>query len=78
MEIEKIKESQRQTILEIENLGKRSGVRDTSITNRIQEVEDRLSGAEDTIENSGITVKEIAKYKKLLTKKKKSKQSRTQ
>ena len=37
MEIETIKKSQRETTLEIENLGKRSGVIDANITNRIQE-----------------------------------------
>ena len=35
MEIETMKKSQRETTLEIENLGKRSGVIDASITNRI-------------------------------------------
>jgi hypothetical protein len=30
-----------------ENLGKRQGVIDASITNRIQEIEERMSGAED-------------------------------
>jgi cell fate (sporulation/competence/biofilm development) regulator YmcA (YheA/YmcA/DUF963 family) len=59
MEIETIKKSQR-TTLEIENLGKRSGAIDTSITNRIQEIEERISGAEDTIENIDTTVKENA------------------
>jgi hypothetical protein len=34
MEIETIKKSQRETTLEIENLGKRSGVIDASITNK--------------------------------------------
>ena len=53
--------------LEIENLGKRSGVIDASITNRIQEIEERISGAEDTIENIDTTVKENAESKKLLT-----------
>ena len=67
MEIETIKKSQRETTLEIENLGKRSGVIDASITNRIQEIEERISGAEDTIENIDTTVKENAKCKKLLT-----------
>ena len=51
MKIKTIKKSQRETTLEIENLGKRSGVIDESITNRIQEIEERISGAEDTIEN---------------------------
>jgi prefoldin subunit 5 len=37
MEIETIKKSQRETTLELENLGKRSGVIDASIINRIQE-----------------------------------------
>jgi prefoldin subunit 5 len=36
MEIETIKKSQRKTNLELENLGKRSGVIDASITNRIK------------------------------------------
>jgi hypothetical protein len=35
MEIEIIKKSQRETTLEIENLGKRSGVIDASIINKI-------------------------------------------
>jgi uncharacterized coiled-coil protein SlyX len=52
--------------LEIENLGKRSGVIDASIANRIQEIEERISDAEDTIENIDTTVKENAKGKKLL------------
>jgi hypothetical protein len=54
--------------LEIENLGKRSGVIDASITNRIQEIEERiLLSAEDTIEHTDTTVKEKAKSKKILT-----------
>jgi uncharacterized coiled-coil protein SlyX len=53
--------------LEIENLGKRPGVIDTSITNRLQEIEERISGAEDTIENIDTTIKENAKHTKLLT-----------
>jgi uncharacterized protein Yka (UPF0111/DUF47 family) len=38
MEIETIKKSQRETTLEIENLGKRPGVIHASITNRLQEI----------------------------------------
>ena len=67
MEVETIKKSQRETTLEIENLGKKSGAIDASITNRIQEIEESISGAEDTIENIDTTVKENAKGKKLLT-----------
>jgi uncharacterized coiled-coil protein SlyX len=62
-----MKKSQRETTLAIENLGKRSGVIDASITNRIQEIDKRISWAEDTIENIDTTVKEKAKSKKLLT-----------
>jgi uncharacterized coiled-coil protein SlyX len=47
--------------LELENLGKISWVIDASITKRIQEIEERISGAEDTIENIDTTVKEKAK-----------------
>jgi hypothetical protein len=36
MKVEKIKKSQRETTLEIENLGKKSGAIDENITNRIQ------------------------------------------
>ena len=47
-EIKPIKKPQRETTLELENLGKRSRVIDASITNRIQEIEERISDAEDT------------------------------
>jgi hypothetical protein len=67
MEIETINKSQRERTLEIENLGKRSGVIDASITKRTQEIEERIPGAKDTIENIDTTVKENAKIKKLLT-----------
>jgi hypothetical protein len=48
MEIKTIMKSQWGTSLELENLGKRSGVIDSSNTNRIQETEERISGPEDT------------------------------
>jgi predicted nucleic acid-binding Zn-ribbon protein len=60
-EIETIKKSQRETTLQLENLGKRSGVIDASFTKRIQEIEERILGAEDTIENIDTTVRENAK-----------------
>jgi hypothetical protein len=66
LEIEIIKKSQKETTLELENIGKRSGVIDASITSRIQEIKERISGAEDTIENIDTTVRENAKYKKVL------------
>ena len=59
--------SQRETTWVIESLGKKSGVMDPSINNRIQEIEERISDAEDTIERIDTTVKENAKCKKILT-----------
>ena len=67
VEVETIRKTQMEANLEMENLGKRSGITDVSITNRIQEIEERFSGAEDFIENIDTTVKENAKCKKLLT-----------
>jgi exonuclease VII small subunit len=67
MEIEAIKRSQRETTLELENLGKGSEVIDASINNKIQEIEKSITGIEDTIENIDTTVKENAKCKELLT-----------
>jgi hypothetical protein len=64
MEIETIKKSERDTTLEREKLGKRSGVRDARIINRIPEVEKRISGAEDAIENIDTTAKKNTKCKK--------------
>jgi hypothetical protein len=43
MEVESIRKSQSGSTLEIENLGKRSGFLDASITNRIQGREERIS-----------------------------------
>jgi hypothetical protein len=67
--LETIKKSQRETTLELENLGKRSGVTDASIINRIQEREERISGAEDAIETIDTIVKGNTKSKKLLNSK---------
>ena len=68
--------TQRETTLDIEILGKKSGTIYVSISNRIQEMEERISGAEDSIEKIGTTIKENAKCKKILTQK--SRKSRTQ
>ena len=40
MELETIKKSQKETTLEIEILGKKSGTIDASISNKIQEMEE--------------------------------------
>jgi hypothetical protein len=66
VEVETIKKSQRGTTLEIEILGKKSGMIDGRISKRIKEMEERISGAEDSIENMDTTIKENAKYKKIL------------
>ena len=68
MEIETVKKSQRETTLELKNLGTGSRVIDASITKRIQEIKERLLGMEDTIDNIDITINENRKSKKLLSK----------
>ena len=40
------------------NLSKQTGTTDANITNRIQEMEERISGIEDTIEEIDSSVKE--------------------
>ena len=67
MEVETIKKSQRETTLETGNIERKSGVIDISITNIIQVIEARISGAKYTLENIDTTVKENAICKKLLT-----------
>ena len=42
----------------MENLGKRSGITDVSITNKLQEIEERISGVEDKVEEIDTNVKE--------------------
>jgi chromosome segregation ATPase len=66
-EVEKIKKTQSEATLEIETLGKKSGTIDVSISNRIQEMEERISDEEDSTENIDTTIKENAKCKKILT-----------
>jgi hypothetical protein len=61
MEVETIKKIQKETNLELGILGKKSGTIDVSTSNRIQEMEERISVAEDSIENMDTTIKENAK-----------------
>jgi hypothetical protein len=63
LEVETIKKTQMEANLKMGNLGKRSGITDLSITNRTQEIEERISGIEDTVEEID-TVKENSKHKK--------------
>jgi hypothetical protein len=44
-----------------------TGTIDLSISNRIQEMEERISGAEESKENISTTIKENGKCKKILT-----------
>jgi chromosome segregation ATPase len=66
-EVDTIKKTQSEAMLEIETLGKKSEGIDSSISNRIQEMEERISGVEDSIENISTTIKENTKCKKILT-----------
>jgi len=68
MEIETIKKSQRETTPEIGNMEKRAGIIDASITSRTQEMEERISERDDTIEDIDKIVKDNGKHQKLLTK----------
>jgi hypothetical protein len=67
IEVKTMEKTQRETTVEIENLGKKSGTIDVSISNKIQEMEERDSGAEYSIGNMDTTIKENEKPKKILT-----------
>jgi hypothetical protein len=56
-EVDTINKTQSEAMLEIETLGKKSGTIDANISNRIQEMEERISGTEDPIENISTTIK---------------------
>jgi hypothetical protein len=64
MEVKTIKKTQRETTLEVETLGKKSGTLDVTISNRIQEMEERISDGEDSIENMDTTIKEMQNDKR--------------
>ena len=50
----------------MENLGKRTGTTDKSITDRTQETVQRISGIKDTVKEIDTSVKENVKSKKFL------------
>jgi predicted nucleic acid-binding Zn-ribbon protein len=58
-EVDTIKKTKNEATLEIETLGKKSGTIDARISNRIQDMEERISGAEDSLENIGTTIKKM-------------------
>jgi hypothetical protein len=64
LEVEIIKKTQREITLVVENLGKKSGNIDVSIS--VQEMEERILGREDSIENIYTTIKENVKFKKMV------------
>ena len=49
-EMEVMKKTQTKGRVEMENLGKQTGTTETSITNRIQEIEERISDTGDSTE----------------------------
>jgi hypothetical protein len=61
--IKKKKTTQNLGMLEMENLRKRTGTPNINITNKIQEMEERISGIENTIEEMNTSVKENVKSK---------------
>jgi restriction endonuclease len=64
---EEMKKTQTEVILEMEILSKRTETTDASITNRIQEIEKRISGIKDRIVEINTLVKESIKSKMFLT-----------
>ena len=63
-EMEAMKKTQNEGQLDMENLGKRTETTESSITNRIQEMEERISESEDTIEKINALIKENSKSNK--------------
>ena len=57
VETETTKETQNEETLKIKILGKKTGTTDVSITNRIQELEEKILGIEDIIEDMNISKK---------------------
>jgi hypothetical protein len=67
VKVETIKKTQIETTVEIETLGRKSGTIYAIISNRIKEMEERTSSAEDSIGNMETTTKENANCKRTLT-----------
>lgn len=57
MEIEAIKKIKTEAFLELGNLGNRTGTVDTSSPTEKHEIEERISGVENTIEKNDISKK---------------------
>ena len=65
--MEVMKKTQTEGKLHMENLSKRIGTAETSITNRIQEIEERISDTKDTGEEINTLIKDQNKSNKFLT-----------
>ena len=63
-EKESMKKSQTEGRLDMENIGKQTETSGTSITNRLQEIEERISDYEDTIKKINALTKENRKSNK--------------
>ena len=63
-EMEARKKTQTEGHLDMENLGQRTETTETSITNRIQEIEEGMADSEDTIEKISTLIKENSKSNK--------------
>ena len=62
--MEAVRKTQSEGRLDMENLGKRTETTESSLTNRIQEIEERISDYEDTIEKINALTKENSKSNK--------------
>ena len=63
-EMEAMKKTQTEGRLDMENLSKQTETTESSITNRIQEIEEWISDSEDTIEKINALTKENSKSNK--------------
>lgn len=66
MEKETINKTQTEGIMEIETVDKRIRTADASITNIMKEMEERISGLENMIEEAYISVKDNVKDNRFL------------
>lgn len=66
MKIEAITKAQMEATLDMENPERISGVIIVCMTNRIQEIEEKVSSVEDIIEELDTTIKENNMFKKVL------------
>ena len=63
VEIESIKKTQTEGNLEMKNLETQMGTTKTSLANRIQEIDERISGIEEMIEEIDTSIKKMVNLK---------------